>query len=49
MKKTDKKVLMYWGVLLGGVAVFLCLHWFDWRLLVVIFLAMFGNNLSQIK
>jgi muramoyltetrapeptide carboxypeptidase LdcA involved in peptidoglycan recycling len=35
------------GIVIGGVSVYLCLTWFDWKLLVVIFLAMFGNNLSQ--
>lgn len=49
MKKQDKKTLMYWGILIGAVSVFLCIRWFDWRLLVVIFLALFGNNLSQQK
>jgi len=49
MRKEDKKVLMYWGVVVGAVAVFLCIRWFDYKLLIVIFLAMFGNNLSQQK
>ncbi len=48
-RKKEKMFLNILGVLVGAVAVFLCMKWFDWRLLVVIFVAMFGNNLSQLK
>lgn len=48
-RKNERIFLNCLGVLIGALAVFLCLRWFDWRLLVVIFVAMFGNNLSQIK
>lgn len=43
----DRLILNILGVIIGAVSVFLIMKWFDWRLLVVIFLAMFGNNLSQ--
>jgi uncharacterized membrane protein YccC len=43
----DRLILNVLGVVIGAVAVFLIMRWFDWKLLVVIFLAMFGNNLSQ--
>ena len=47
--KKERFFLAMLGVAIGGVSVFLIMIWFDWRLLVVIFLALFGNNLSQIK
>lgn len=48
-EKKVKLIVNSLGVIVGAVAVFLCMRWFDWRMLVVIFLALFGNNLSQLK
>jgi len=48
-QRKEKLFVNLLGVIIGAVSVFLIMHWFDWRLLVVIFLALFGNNLSQLK
>jgi len=49
LSKKDKLILGGWGIFFGALSVFFAVHWFDWRLVVVIFLALLGNNLSQQK
>ena len=37
------------GLALGLIAVFLAWYWYDWRLVLIILLAITGNNLEQKK
>jgi hypothetical protein len=35
------------GMVLSLVAVFLAYHWYDWKLVVILLIAITGNNFEQ--
>lgn len=35
------------GVIIGGLAIGACLQWYDWRLALIIMLAILGNNIER--
>ncbi len=37
------------GLFVMIVTIILSLYWYDWRLVVIIFLSLLGNNLEQSK
>jgi len=39
--------LQIFGMLVGILAIGLGVYWFDWKLSLVIFLAIYGNNLER--
>jgi len=45
--KTKMKELKFLGMFIGLMSMFLAWYLYDWKLLVIIFLALWGNNLEQ--
>lgn len=43
------KILKTVGMIIGIIALILAFYWYDWRLALIIFLALTGNNLNQIQ
>jgi len=37
------------GIIVGVVAMGLAIYWYDWKLAVVIFLAIYANNLERVN
>ena len=44
-----KAVNLIGMVMVLGALLLLTAHWFDWKLAVVIFLALWGNNMERYK
>lgn len=38
------KIMLYGGKIIGLTGWFLCFYWYDWKLWLIIFLCMWGNN-----
>jgi hypothetical protein len=36
------------GVIAAIIGIWLCLHWYDWKLLLIIGLLTFSNNINKI-
>jgi len=45
MKRKTKKQLLWVAAIIGATSMGLGWYWFDWKLCVVIFLALLGNNI----
>ena len=41
----NERRLQLFGLSIAGIAVFLCIEWYHWRLLLIIWLFLFSNNL----
>jgi len=35
------------GLILGAIGITLCVIWFGWKLVLVLFILMWSNNISQ--
>ena len=49
LNKQNMKNIKYIGMAIGIIAMSLAWMWFGWRMPLVIFLALMGNNIERIK
>lgn len=45
--KNLERFQTFLGVCVGAAAIYLTIHWYDWRLAVLIFMSLFSNNITR--
>ena len=43
----EKKVKIILGIVITTIAIGLSIHWYDWKLALIIMLAITGNNIER--
>lgn len=42
-----KLILLLFGLIISITSIYLAVYWYRWHLAIIIFLALFGNNLER--
>lgn len=47
IKAIVKFAFLIFGLICSIVGIYLCFHWYDWKLAVILFLSLMGNNFGR--